>query len=403
MKQTRFVYCFAFSILYMFSVGYGEEIPPDQSARIIQKQLQNVKLRGEKLTQERKKLEQLIQQGQKNLQLYSKTLQTYKYNLEEAQKVIDAAQTEMDRICKRNDERELLFYRCVYTHDLYTPVPPTMNIAKSLAHESISQAAIAIATNLFTEIRSELPRLDEMQTIVEERQAYQNRIITKYMPADMQKKERQEIILNEKENQIEQTKAAAQETAKQVEQLQQQLAAAQKKIEEIRRQQRLAEEQKKKKIAASSDSKTNPTPRKNTSIATNGTFASQRGRLPWPVKGAIIRPFGEFTHPQFKVTIKNPGIDLQVQNGAAISAVADGQIIYTGDIPGIGQTILIDHGNDYLTVYGNVKEQVVKNQTIRGREIIGNIAAGNENGVATFHFEIRHAEQPLNPQIWLGG
>ncbi len=398
---------FLFGVI-LLARSFSSELPPDQTAKIIQKQLQSAQKRAEVLAQERNQLERFIQQGQKNVNRYSKTLDTYKYNLQEAQKVIDAAQAEVGQIRKRNDERELHFYRCVYTRDIYYPILPTTGIAKSLVHESISDAAVRIAEELFLKMQAERPRLQELQKLIDNRKKYQNRILNKYMPADIQKKEIQERLLTQKESQIEKNRSATEETMKEVNDLQDQLAAAQRKIEEIRRQRRLAKEreerERQKRLQQHTQTPTIASTNRDQSLPMTGneSFAALQGRLPWPAQGDLLRPFGEFTHPKFQVKIKSPGIDLKVPKGSAIAAVAAGEVLYTGNMPGFGQTILIDHGNDYLTVYGNVTKTVEQNQKVKSQEIIGIVVTGSGNEYTTFHFEIRHGAKPLNPQQWLG-
>ena len=79
---------------------------------------------------------------------------------------------------------------------------------------------------------------------------------------------------------------------------------------------------------------------KTTSTAVDETlsknFASNKGRLPWPVEGTVIESYGQHYHPVYK-NVKLPfnnGVTLAVARGAQAKAVFDGTVSQVVVIPG---------------------------------------------------------------------
>ena len=104
---------------------------------------------------------------------------------------------------------------------------------------------------------------------------------------------------------------------------------------------------------------------KTTSTAVDETlsknFASNKGRLPWPVEGTVIESYGQHYHPVYK-NVKLPfnnGVTLAVARGAQAKAVFDGTVSQVVVIPGYNQCVLVQHGS-YFTFYCKLKSVTVK-------------------------------------------
>lgn len=132
-------------------------------------------------------------------------------------------------------------------------------------------------------------------------------------------------------------------------------------------------------------------------------FASNRGRLPFPLTGKykIVTAFGEHQHPfEKRVTVKSSGIDLQTASGTEAQAVFQGEVTKIFVVTG-GYGIIVRHGN-YLTIYINLSETYVKTgDRVAVREKLGKIFTNPETGETILHFEIRKEKDALNPALWL--
>ncbi|MDR2765181.1 MAG: peptidoglycan DD-metalloendopeptidase family protein [Tannerella sp.] len=136
----------------------------------------------------------------------------------------------------------------------------------------------------------------------------------------------------------------------------------------------------------------------------SSNFASNRGRLPYPLTGKyrIVSPFGELKHPELKyVRTYNSGIDIQTATGTEAQAVFNGIVtaVFTVE-EGYNHCVIIRHGR-YLTVYGNLRAVYVKQgDKVSTRQKLGKIATDLHNATI-LHFEIRKEKEKLNPRLWL--
>lgn len=131
--------------------------------------------------------------------------------------------------------------------------------------------------------------------------------------------------------------------------------------------------------------------------AVGSTFAAQRGRLGWPARGEVIKPFGRQPHPDVpSVTVYNGGIDLDVGAEARIQAVYAGRVISIRQIPGFRNTVMVRHG-DYYTVYSNLDRVVAA----RGDEVERGTTLGFAGPTGELHFELWRGKKRLDPGRWL--
>ncbi len=146
-------------------------------------------------------------------------------------------------------------------------------------------------------------------------------------------------------------------------------------------------------------SKNNPTtdPEAKISLA----FAAAKKRLPWPVQSGFISDrFGVKEHPVLNgVMINNNGVDIQTSSNATVRAVFGGEVKDISNIPGLGNVVLIQHG-EYFTVYANLKQTFATvGQKVLAKETIG--TAGESGGATEMNFQVWHNSEHLNPENWL--
>jgi septal ring factor EnvC (AmiA/AmiB activator) len=138
------------------------------------------------------------------------------------------------------------------------------------------------------------------------------------------------------------------------------------------------------------------------SAALAKSFTSNKGKLPWPVEsGFITQRYGKQTHPVWKhVTIDNPGIDIQTEDNQKVRSVFEGQVKKIAFVPGMGNMVMIQHG-EYFTVYAKLKEVHVRSgQSISTKDTIGT-ALTDSDGVTELKFSVWKNNQTMNPKLWL--
>jgi septal ring factor EnvC (AmiA/AmiB activator) len=125
-------------------------------------------------------------------------------------------------------------------------------------------------------------------------------------------------------------------------------------------------------------------------------FSELRGTLDPPVKGELLARFGQAngSGPRQKGVIVKAGLDRQV------AAVAEGEVVFSGPFPGLGNTLIVSHGGRYHSVYahlGSILHEV--GERVARAEILGSLTPGDP----TLHFELRAEGKALDPEPWFQG
>ena len=109
----------------------------------------------------------------------------------------------------------------------------------------------------------------------------------------------------------------------------------------------------------------------------------------WPSTGEIINGFS---------SNGNKGIDIGGQVGDAVFAAAEGDVVYSGrDVQGIGNLLIVRHGERYLSAYAhNSKMLVFEGDQVKPGQKIAEIGM-DLSGEPALHFEIRIDGKPTDP------
>ena len=129
-------------------------------------------------------------------------------------------------------------------------------------------------------------------------------------------------------------------------------------------------------------------------------FVKNKGKLPWPVDGAIVGRFGSHKHPVYNIVMpQNNGFDLAVSKGEQAKAIFDGVVRQVMVLPGYNQCVMIDHG-DYFTLYCKLRNVKVKaDDKVKTGDVLGTV--DTINGQTQLHFELWQGKKALNPESWL--
>jgi len=127
-------------------------------------------------------------------------------------------------------------------------------------------------------------------------------------------------------------------------------------------------------------------------------FVSAKGEIPWPVEGFVISSFGKHKDPALGAVIYNRGIKIRTVSQEDVKAVAGGEVVYAGKFTGLGNMVVIDHGKDYYTIYGELEEVLADvGSVIEPLSSVGRLSGG------VLYFELGKSSSPLDPLDWLEG
>jgi lipoprotein NlpD len=122
----------------------------------------------------------------------------------------------------------------------------------------------------------------------------------------------------------------------------------------------------------------------------------------WPVKGQVVRSFGKLKNDF------NYGIDLRAEGAQNVLASEGGIVILSGSIRGYGNTIIIEHENDFCSLYSrNIQSLVKEGQSVKKNTVIARVvperpsAGGKDGEENVFHYELFYKGKPVNPLYYL--
>ena len=93
-----------------------------------------------------------------------------------------------------------------------------------------------------------------------------------------------------------------------------------------------------------------------------------------PVKGQVARAFGRLTHERSGATLSRRGVDLEVDEGALATALADGTVVHAGPIRGLDDGVLVEHDGYFTLVAKLSKLQVSVGQRVDPGIVLGQAA-----------------------------
>ena len=132
---------------------------------------------------------------------------------------------------------------------------------------------------------------------------------------------------------------------------------------------------------------------------TGSAFSTLKGKLNLPVRGKLVNTFGSQRSGKH-VTWK--GLFIQSSNGSEVKAISAGRVVFADWLRGFGNLIILDHGNNYMSLYGNnatLQKQV--GESIRGGETIATVGNSSSNADTGLYFELRHGGKPFDPLTWI--
>ncbi len=133
-------------------------------------------------------------------------------------------------------------------------------------------------------------------------------------------------------------------------------------------------------------------------ITAESPFTEYRGRLTWPVAGRLIRDYGQPRSGRLKWN----GVVLAAPRGREVRAVYHGRIVFADWLAGMGLLVIVDHGDDYLTLYG-YNETILKNpgDWVAPGDVIATVGDSGGQAETGLYFEVREGTRPVNPRTWV--
>lgn len=130
-------------------------------------------------------------------------------------------------------------------------------------------------------------------------------------------------------------------------------------------------------------------------------------KMSWPVFGQIVMDYDDQnlvydkTLEQYRT---NDSISLSANVGEQVKASADGVVKLITNTPENGNTIVIDHGNDWTTTYSQLQDDLLVNEgdVVKKGQVIGGVSSPTKYGVllgSHLDFKVAHEDNSVDPKL----
>jgi len=135
-------------------------------------------------------------------------------------------------------------------------------------------------------------------------------------------------------------------------------------------------------------------------VGASGAFARLRGKLPMPVRGEVAGRFGA-RRDDGQTTWK--GLFIRAPEGAEVRSIAPGEVVFADWLRGYGNLIIIDHDDNFLSVYGYNQSLLADvGQKVGAGKTVATVGASGGQAQSGLYFQLRHRGQAFDPGRWLG-
>lgn len=102
--------------------------------------------------------------------------------------------------------------------------------------------------------------------------------------------------------------------------------------------------------------------------------------------------------------VRNPppsaenGLNIKGQEGDLFWAVAPGSVIYAGFDNELGNTVIVRHSDEWISIYAHAQRLLVKTgQVVERKQSLGKIGKSGQTDYPMLHFEMRQESKNVNP------
>jgi murein DD-endopeptidase MepM/ murein hydrolase activator NlpD len=128
-----------------------------------------------------------------------------------------------------------------------------------------------------------------------------------------------------------------------------------------------------------------------------GELPAGSGALSWPMRsGTLTSGFGP------RGGTFHDGVDIAAPEGTPVYAARGGRVIYSDQIPGYGNIVIVEHADGLSTVYAhNQKNEVAQGDVVRQGDEVSRVGQTGRTTGPNLHFEVRVQNIARNPLFFL--
>lgn len=134
----------------------------------------------------------------------------------------------------------------------------------------------------------------------------------------------------------------------------------------------------------------------------NYAFFERKGLLHAPMDLPVMRDYGTYVDPNFKFRLTHKGLFYSSSAPAEVRSIFHGRVAVADSLPGLGKTVIVDHGDNYYSVYAFASTLKVRaGATVQEGDVVALSGQSSPLFGPGLYFEIRHFTDAIDPRPWI--
>ncbi len=136
-------------------------------------------------------------------------------------------------------------------------------------------------------------------------------------------------------------------------------------------------------------------------LAAHDDFYREKGTLLPPVDATVDHPFGPRQREDSYTKVRHTGLTWKVDAGTQVRCTADGTVAEADRMPGFGNLVIVDHGDEHHSIYAHLDDiKVDTGDEVERGDVVG--LSGDTGSVEgpKLYFELRRRGRPVDPEPW---
>jgi len=381
---------FVFLLGTCVSLGYAEDLQTNTELNKVESDINNVTQTLQRLSEQKDTLQSLLADTEKHygetaalLKILQAQIDRKRQSLDKIRENINIYQTEIDKLSQELADQ----IRVAYAVGQKEKLKLLLN-----QQDPMVSSRVMVYFNYFnkerlkkiTDIEAAVKRLDQLNE--------QKQTETKLLEQDLEKKQSEQIVLNEARKQRSELLVQIGKEFSSSEQQLSQLQESENRLKSVMESLPVTEEE----LAVDAEPTTALSSAMENPSETKTDFSALKGQLPWPVKGKLAHKFGS---PRTEGAWD--GVLIDANEGMEIKAVTAGKVVFAEWLRSYGLLIIIDHGQGYMTLYAFNQSLYKKTgDSVVAGDVIASVGQSGGRSEAGLYFGIRNKGVPIDPLEW---
>jgi len=386
-SALRFLACASAILLFCAPTQAVPKKPPQKDLSEIRARIDKLKHEIDNAEEDKADVLDGLKESEQAISEINRGLHDLSQNRQEATATLNQAQQQSKQTRRRIQAQQVLLSKLLYQQYIHGS-QDTMRLVLNLQNPNEISRQVEYygylsrsRATLIASLRQDLKQAEAAEGVVKQKHAELVQIETQQLS--------EKRALQKEANKRKRT----------LSKLDQQIGARRKQVKQLERDEQRLTRLVERLARAVAPSKTRKRKPGEPASAASADFTKLKGSLKLPVVGELSNRFGSRrsdTGTSWK------GLFFRAKAGSPVKALGPGQVVFADWLRGFGNLIIIDHGDGYMSLYGN-NEALLKREgeAVAAGDTIANVGNSGGNAESGLYFEVRYQSRAIDPLQWI--